>query len=75
VQMSIARKLEVAYIKVFKDGNRPKVDTISSLRYTPTVRGSIVFQDLKPTTPEIIEILDDDVHQEIIELLDEDDTI
>jgi hypothetical protein len=73
-QMSVARKLEIANIKVFKDGVGPKVDTISSLGYTPTVRGSLVFQDLKPKAAEVIQILDDDVHQEIIELLDDHDT-
>jgi hypothetical protein len=72
-QMSVARKLEIANIEVFKVGVGPKVDTISSLGYTPTVRGSLVFQVLKPKAAEVIEILDD-VHQGIIKLLDNNDT-
>jgi hypothetical protein len=50
-------------VQVVKDGDGPIVDTESSLGYTPKVRGYIVFQDLKPKTPKVIEVMDDDVHQ------------
>ena len=46
-----------------------KVDTVGLLGYTPIVWGSIVFQDSKPKSPEVIVIVDDDEHQETIDLL------
>ena len=50
-----------------------KVDTASSLGYTPVVRGSIVFQNPKSfKSPEVVEIMDDDDEQVIIDLLNDD---
>ena len=50
-----------------------KVDTASSLGYTPVVRGSIVYQNSKPSSPDVIVVDDDDEQQEIIELLKDDE--